>query len=82
MMSVMRVKELTDIDSEEVKLDPSISKKKRMMPKEHTWPGDAIRPLLSDSSSFNATLAPMDNDALLKDGSHGEEIQFSNIDAV
>lgn len=79
MMSVMRVKELTDIDSEEVKLDPKISKKKRMMPKEQTAPGEAMRPLLSDSSSFNATLAPMDNDALLKDGWPWRgNIQFSN----
>jgi ABC-type multidrug transport system fused ATPase/permease subunit len=62
-----------------VKLDPSISKKKRMMPKEHTGPGEAMRPLLSDSSSFNTTLAPMNNDALLKDGWPWRgNIQFSN----
>jgi ATP-binding cassette subfamily C (CFTR/MRP) protein 1 len=79
MMSVMRVKELTDIDSEEVKLDPRISEKKRKMPKEQTSPGEAMRPLLSDSSSFNATMAPMDNNALLKDGWPWRgNIQFSN----
>lgn len=80
MMSVMRVKELTDIDSEEVKLDQITSRTKRKMPKEQATPGEAMRPLLSESSSFNATLAPMDNNALVKDGWPWRgNIQFSNI---
>lgn len=81
MMSVMRVKELTDIDSEEVKLGGSSSKtkRKRMMPKEKGMPGEPMQALLSDKSSFNATLASNDSDALVKDGWPWRgNIQFSN----
>lgn len=80
MLSVMRVKELTDIDSEEVKLDDGPSRRKRKMPKEQSVPGEPMRALLSDKSSFNVTLAPTDDDALVKAGWPWRgNIQFRNI---
>lgn len=70
MMSVMRVKELTDLDSEEPDLRSlkSESKSTRRMPKEVSEAGDSLKPLFADGTSFNATLAPLNSSALAADG--------------
>jgi ATP-binding cassette subfamily C (CFTR/MRP) protein 1 len=65
MMSVMRVKELTDLDRDEVDVPGQTSKR---MPVEPSNAGDALMPLLPESVHFNSTLAPLDSNVLLKDG--------------
>ena len=83
MMSVMRVKELTDLDRDTVELGKSkkdSEKKKTKMPKELARPGEAMMPLLASSSAINTTLAPLDTRPLVEDGWpwHGN-IQFCNV---
>ena len=70
MMSVMRVKELTDLESESVDLSVMTdSTRKPSMPKELIHPGDALVPLLSEANrEINATLAPLQSEALVKSG--------------
>lgn len=65
MMSLQRVRELTDLDSEETGV--SAQSKRPSMPKENSIPGEALRPLIT-STSFNATLAPLDSSSLREDG--------------
>jgi ATP-binding cassette, subfamily C (CFTR/MRP), member 1 len=66
MMSLQRVRELTDLESEEVDLR-AMKPSKSMMPKELSQPGEALQPLLA-SNSFNATLAPLVSTSLKDDG--------------
>ena len=80
MMSVMRVKELTDLDSDVVVLDKSKEKspsKASKMPKELSKPGEALQPLLPD---VKASLAPCRSRALIKSGWPWRgTIQFNNV---
>ena len=61
MMSVMRVSELTDIDSEETT---------EKMPRELQAPGEAMQAQFSSANNgnVNMTLAPVDEKALVADG--------------
>lgn len=82
MMSVMRVKELTDLDSEEADLRSLESKKKssRKMPKESFEAGESLRPLFSDGAPFNASLVPLNSTTLVKEGWPWRgNIQFRNV---
>lgn len=84
MMSVMRVKELTDIGSENLSVDKrsmalsSIGKSK--MPKELEKPGEALVPLLEPLSTLSTALAPLDSAALVHSGWPWRgNIKISNI---
>lgn len=85
MMSVMRVKELTDLDSDVVDIEKSksglSSRKRSSMPKEMARPGEALVPLLATSSAvINSTLAPLESSALVKSGWPWRgNVQFSNV---
>jgi ATP-binding cassette subfamily C (CFTR/MRP) protein 1 len=73
MMSVMRVSELTDLDSEEAAvpsgLSPSVSgKQKSRMPKELAAAGEALQSEFSGDACLNVTVAPLNETALLADG--------------
>ena len=80
MMSLVRVKELTDLDSEEMDLAKAKSDegslKKRVMAKELAGIGEALTPLLPPSS--NATLTPINDKGLTGWPWHGG-IQFQNV---
>lgn len=74
MMSVMRVRELTDLDSEDVDLGKLSSKKSgeapsssTRMPRELFGGGEALQPLLP-VEKVHASLAPSDSEALMKTG--------------
>jgi hypothetical protein len=62
-MSVVRVQELSNLDTERTQ-----DSKARRMPKEPSKAGDALIPLLPKASMFNTTLAPLDTSALLLSG--------------
>ena len=80
MMSVMRVKELTDLDSErDDDKHGKTRKSKPRMPKEPALPGVALEPLLQ-SSSFNASLAPLESTSLRHDGwPYQGRVEFCNV---
>lgn len=81
MMSVMRVKELTDLDSDVAVLDESKagSSKASKMPKELSKPGEALKPLLP-RSSVKSSPAPLNSSALVKSGWPWRgNIQFNNV---
>jgi len=81
MMSVMRVKELTDLDSDEVSLGKSkdTARKRTKMPKELDNPGAALRPLLPPASA-GVSPAPLDSSALVQSGWPWRgNIQFNNV---
>ena len=75
MMSVMRVRELTDLDSEDAdlrKLPPKIKSAEAKpsaprIPREFSKGGEALQPLLP-RDSVHASLAPTDSEALMKTG--------------
>ena len=70
MMSVMRVKELTDLDSEEANLSPLAdgTAPKSIMQKELAKPGEALEVLFPETNHLNVTVAPLTEKALLADG--------------
>lgn len=69
MMSVMRVKELTDLDSDSLKGKfPDASRELSLMPKEAFVAGEALRYLERDDFSTSIAFAPLSDEALLKDG--------------
>jgi ABC-type multidrug transport system fused ATPase/permease subunit len=75
-MSVLRVKELTNIDTEQQSSLPPT----KMMPRENARAGEALVPLLHASSPLNASLAPLDSRALVHSGWPWQgNIQFSNV---
>jgi ABC-type multidrug transport system fused ATPase/permease subunit len=79
MMSLMRVKELTDLESEEADLNnlPSSSSLPRM-PREFAQGGEALQPLLS--SPVSSSLAPKKSQALIKSGWPWRgNISFKNV---
>jgi ATP-binding cassette subfamily C (CFTR/MRP) protein 1 len=79
MMSVMRVQELTDIESEDVALE-SDGKRRRKMPRELAGAGEAFASLLPNDSSFSAGCASMNSWALAKDGWPWRGcVQFTNV---
>jgi ATP-binding cassette, subfamily C (CFTR/MRP), member 1 len=78
MMSVLRVKELTDLDSETVDLSKSTTKLAKM-PKEFSQPGEALVPLLP-GSTLNTTLAPLNSTALIQSGWPWRgSVEFRNV---
>jgi ABC-type multidrug transport system fused ATPase/permease subunit len=85
MMSVMRVKELTDLDSEMVDLSGSnggVVLQRSAMPKESSRPGEALLPLLNHDAKamINSTLAPLNSDALIQSGWPWRgSVQFCNV---
>jgi ABC-type multidrug transport system fused ATPase/permease subunit len=73
MMSVMRVSELTDLDSEEAVVpsgaSPAVSgKQKSRMPKELAAAGEALQSEFSDDACLNVTVVPLNETALVADG--------------
>jgi ABC-type multidrug transport system fused ATPase/permease subunit len=66
MMSLQRVRELTDLNSESVNLSV-LQGARTTIPKEFSSPGTALEPLLS-ADGFNTTLAPLDSSSLSEDG--------------
>jgi ABC-type multidrug transport system fused ATPase/permease subunit len=73
MMSVMRVSELTDLDSEEAVvpsgLSPAVSgKHKSRMPKELAAAGEALQSEFSVDARLNVAVAPLNEAALVADG--------------
>jgi ABC-type multidrug transport system fused ATPase/permease subunit len=75
-MSVLRVKELTNIDNEQ---QSSVSTTK-MMPREQARAGEALVPLLHASPPLNSSLAPLDSRALVHSGWPWQgNIRFSNV---
>ena len=78
MMSVLRVKELTNVDAEEVSREDSLLEGP-VIPREPANAGDALVPLLPNSS-LQATLAPLDTEALLQSGWPWRgNIKFKNV---
>jgi len=75
MMSVMRVRELTDLDSEDADLGKLSTKKKLVedtrtasrMPREFANGGEALQPLLH-RDKVHPPLAPQSSEALIKSG--------------
>jgi ABC-type multidrug transport system fused ATPase/permease subunit len=71
MMSVMRVRELTDLDREDVDLDKlssaHVPSSKARIPKEYANGGDALQPLLPPGS-VSTSLAPQNSHALVESG--------------
>ena len=68
MMSVMRVKELTDLESESVDLSLNTnSTRNQAVPIEFIHPGDVLVPLLEDSE-INTSFAPLQSEALVQSG--------------
>lgn len=80
MMSVMRVKELTDLESVEVvTIDGKETTIKSKMPVEPSEPGRAMEAFIQ-RPPFNATLAPLDTAALVQSGWPWQgNIHFSNV---
>jgi len=75
MMSVMRVKELTDLESEEPNLNAI-----RKMPKEPSDASESLAGLFSSGISHNTSLAPVDNTVLVRDGWPWRgNVQFRNV---
>lgn len=72
MMSVSRVKELTDLDSDELKGTlPGSSEgveQQAQMPKEKSGAGEALAALYTNSTALNVSLAPLNETALVRDG--------------
>lgn len=70
MMSVMRVRELTDLESEEVQLNSDTGEQlqpgQSSMPKELTAPGEALQVLFPDKVDF--AVSTIDDRALQADG--------------
>lgn len=65
MMSVMRVRELTDLDAEEADLSKHPEKKKSQMPKELKGVGEALKLSFPEGQKPSAAVAPL-NDVALK----------------
>jgi ATP-binding cassette subfamily C (CFTR/MRP) protein 1 len=79
MMSVTRVKELTELEREEVDLE-DLGRETAPMSKELSGPGEALRPLLSQDSLFNSTPASLDSQALITNGWPWRgSIKFKNV---
>ena len=70
MMSVMRVKELTDLDSEEAKVElhPGAETEKFTMPRELIEPGEALKAQFPKDVCLNTTVTPLTEAALKADG--------------
>lgn len=67
MMSVMRVRELTDLDeNKDVPDDPDLPR--ASIPKEFTDAGDALKAQFSNVPNFNLSVAPLNEAALIADG--------------
>lgn len=83
MMSVMRVKELTDLDSDVVDLGEGVAKKtqKLTMPRELSKPGEALSVHLPKSASLlKSALTPPDSSVLVDDGWPWQgNVQFRNV---
>eukprot|EP00980_Cylindrotheca_fusiformis_P007862 scaffold1669_cov129-Cylindrotheca_fusiformis.AAC.73 len=79
MMSVMRVRELTDIDGEkDIKDDNGVGK--ASMPKEFTGAGEALRAQFSKDVDMNVSVAPLTEAALIADGWPWKGgIRFKNV---
>jgi ATP-binding cassette subfamily C (CFTR/MRP) protein 1 len=73
MMSVMRVRELTDLDSEEARVPAGLSadlskEPKSRMPRELAEPGEALQIEFEGVGDLNITLAPLTDSAMVADG--------------
>lgn len=85
MMSVMRVSELTDLDSEEALVPSGVSpavsgKQKSRMPKELAAAGEALQSEFSDDACLNVTVAPLNETALVADGwPWTGDVEFENV---
>lgn len=78
MMSLTRVRELTDINSEEADLSKLSSPSPARMPREMAKGGEALEPLLSHG--VHSSLAPPDSKALIKSGWPWRgNISFKNV---
>ena len=87
MMSVMRVRELTDLDSEDIDLQNLLSETKpatkspqaARMPREFTKGGEALEPLLP-RDCLRSPLAPSSSKALIKSGWPWRgNVSFNNV---
>jgi ABC-type multidrug transport system fused ATPase/permease subunit len=67
MMSVMRVRELTDLDENKDVQDDSDSPK-ASIPKEFTGAGEALEAQFSKDINLNVSVAPLTEAALIADG--------------
>ncbi|KAL7562243.1 hypothetical protein ACA910_004050 [Epithemia clementina (nom. ined.)] len=77
MMSVLRVKELTNVDAEEVGINPA--KKHSLMPREPAKAGEALAPLMQNSE-VKVALSPSTSDALLRSGWPWRgNVRFKNV---
>lgn len=92
IMSVLRIKELSDLDSEEAQIDelPSSEsiagsvKNAYRIPKEPANAGEGLKPLFHSPNnewhSLNVSLAPLDSTALVNNGwPWSGNIQFTNV---
>jgi ABC-type multidrug transport system fused ATPase/permease subunit len=78
MMSLMRVRELTDLESEEADVKIATTSHKGRMPREMAKGGEALEPLLSHH--VHSSLAPSDSRALVKSGWPWRgNISFNNV---
>jgi ABC-type multidrug transport system fused ATPase/permease subunit len=66
MMSVMRVRELTDL--EETDVQDEAGSEQKSMPREYTEAGEALKAHFPDDINLNVTMAPLNEVALKADG--------------
>jgi ABC-type multidrug transport system fused ATPase/permease subunit len=79
MMSVMRVRELTDLDENKDVQDDSDSPK-AFIPKEFTGAGEALKAQFSKDIKLNVSVAPLNEAALIADGWPWKGgVRFSNV---
>jgi len=81
MMSVMRVKELTDLESEEPDLEAlKGTARTTTMPKEPFKAGESLLPLFSNGLPFNGTVVPLNSTTLSKEGWPWRgNVEFRNV---
>lgn len=80
MMSVVRVKELTDIDSEEVDLEMASSAERApRIPKENAAAGQSLKPLFQSASSVSKVALAPANDKAISGWPWRGDIQFRNV---
>lgn len=85
LMSVLRVKELTDLDLDEAKGNfpknaQSLTPKRSRMPRELSLPGEALMAIGGTPSVKNVTLAPASDDALVEAGWPWKgDVKFNNV---
>jgi ATP-binding cassette subfamily C (CFTR/MRP) protein 2 len=68
MMSVMRVRELTDLDSEEIDLTSAPDHEKALMPKELLEAGEGLKASFPKDFDLSVSVAPLTDTALKADG--------------